>query len=52
MSTDRWDIRAKAGNIKVRLQSEQFHTMPRALLADRFQLKVHSDGPRRCTSTR
>ena len=43
MSTDRWDIRAKAGNIKIRLQSEQFLTMLRALLADRFQLKVHSE---------
>jgi uncharacterized protein (TIGR03435 family) len=43
MNTDRWDIRAKAGNSKVRVQSEQFLTMLRALLADRFQLKVHSE---------
>ena len=43
MSTDRWDIRAKAGNIAVRLQSEQFLTMLRALLADRFQLRVHRE---------
>ncbi len=43
MSTDCWDIRAKAGSIKGKLQSEQFLSMLRALLADRFQLKVHSE---------
>jgi uncharacterized protein (TIGR03435 family) len=43
IGTEGWDIRAKAEGIKGRLQRDQFDTMFRALLEDRFQLKVHSE---------
>ena len=43
IGTQRWDIRAKAEGIKGRLQRDQFDTMFRALLEDRFQLKIHTE---------
>ena len=40
---ERWDIRAKAEGVEGRLSAEQFYAMVKALLADRFQLKIHSE---------
>ena len=41
--TLRWDIRAKAEGEEGRMQSAQFEEMLRALLEDRFQLKVNHE---------
>jgi uncharacterized protein (TIGR03435 family) len=43
IGTERWDLRAKVEGIEGRLQRDQFDTMFRTLLEDRFQLKVHID---------
>jgi uncharacterized protein (TIGR03435 family) len=40
---ERWDIRAKAEGLEGRLQRDEFDTMFRAMLADQFKLKVHSE---------
>src|SRR5260370_6505371 len=43
IGSERWDIRAKAEGVEGRLSVDQFDTMLQALLADRFQLKVHNE---------
>src|ERR1700733_1555558 len=43
IDTDRWNIEAKAEGVAGRLPTEQQSRMIRALLADRFQLKVHAE---------
>ena len=43
IGTERWDIRAKAEGIAGRLQRDQFDTMFRALIEDRFKLKIHTE---------
>ena len=42
-STERWDIQAKPDGVQGRLSSAQHGVMVRALLEDRFQLKVHRE---------
>lgn len=41
IGTDRWNVEAKAEGIVGRLPAERQESMIRALLADRFHLKVH-----------
>jgi uncharacterized protein (TIGR03435 family) len=41
IGTDRWNVEAKAEGVVGRLPVERQKSMIRALLADRFQLKVH-----------
>jgi bla regulator protein blaR1 len=43
VGTERWDIQAKPEGIQGRLSSAQETVMVRALLEDRFQLKVHRE---------
>jgi len=43
IGTDRWDIQAKPEGVFDRLSSAQHGIMLRALLEDRFQLKVHRE---------
>ena len=43
IGTDRWDIQAKAEGVDGRVPREQFEQMLRALLEDRFQLKVRRE---------
>jgi uncharacterized protein (TIGR03435 family) len=47
IGTDRWNIEAKAAGVPGRLPAEQQSRMIRALLADRFQLKVHTEKKKR-----
>jgi bla regulator protein blaR1 len=41
--TDRWDILAKAEGVEGRLSGAQENPMLRSLMAERFQLRVHSE---------
>ncbi len=43
LGRDRWNIEAKAEGVTGRLSAEQQMRMMRALLADRFQLRAHSE---------
>jgi bla regulator protein blaR1 len=43
IGSDRWDIQAKPEGVQGRLSSAQHGLMLRALLEDRFQLKVHRE---------
>jgi uncharacterized protein (TIGR03435 family) len=43
IGVDRWNIEAKAEGVAGRLPTEQQSRMIRALLADRFQLKAHTE---------
>jgi len=43
INNDRWDIQAKAEDVPDRIPIDQFRPMLRALLEDRFQLKVHRE---------
>ena len=43
IGTERWDIQAKPEGVQGRLSSAQHGVMLRALLEDRFQLKVHRE---------
>lgn len=43
LASDRWNVEAKAEGVSGRLPSEQQMRMMRSLLAERFQLKVHSE---------
>jgi uncharacterized protein (TIGR03435 family) len=40
---DRWDVLAKAEGFQGRIPREQENLMVQSMMADRFQLKVHSD---------
>jgi len=41
--TDRWDIQAKVDGVESRLTMPQQRPMLQALMADRFQLKIHKE---------
>lgn len=41
--TDRWDITAKAEGVEGRLPRPRLNPMLQALMADRFQLKIHNE---------
>jgi len=41
--TDRWDIMAKAEGVEGRLSRDRQNPMLQALMADRFQLKIHKE---------
>jgi len=43
VGTDRWDVQARAEGFQDRIPLEPERAMLRALLADRFQLKVHGE---------
>jgi bla regulator protein blaR1 len=43
LNTDRWDIAAKADDVADRISIEQFRPMLRALIEDRFQLRVRRE---------
>jgi uncharacterized protein (TIGR03435 family) len=43
ISTDRWDIQAKVEGVEGRLTMPQQRPMLQALMADRFQLKIHKE---------